>query len=133
MPLNKQWFINNIGEENLKIIADNETQNIQKTFEQWCKDEQRSDLTIGQWLETEVALDMSFEPLEHANMNYDDFLYRRLGVNYEYYKNTYEQYISRIEEKFKKYHLPQTLAHMLMWEVWKRLAKTLDFNLYNVL
>jgi hypothetical protein len=135
MPLNKEWFIKNIGEENIQLLVNQELEGLQMGFDEHLKEEEitNKDYTIAEWLENEVALDMGWNVTEYVDMTYDDMLYKRLGVNYEHYKMTYEQYVENLNKRFEKYNLPDTLAKMLMWEVWKRLAKTLDFKLYNVL
>jgi hypothetical protein len=135
MPLNKEWFIKNIGEENIQLLVNQELESLQMGFDEHLKEEEitNKDYTIAEWLENEVALDMGWNVTEYVDMTYDDMLYKRLGVNYEHYKMTYEQYVENLNKRFEKYNLPDTLAKMLMWEVWKRLAKTLDFKLYNVL
>jgi hypothetical protein len=135
MPLNKEWFIKNIGEENIQLLVNQELESLQMGFDEHLKEEEitNKDYTIAEWLENEVALDMGWNVTEYVDMTYDDMLYKRLGVNYEHYKMTYEQYVENLNRRFEKYNLPDTLAKMLMWEVWKRLAKTLDFKLYNVL
>ncbi len=103
-------------------------------FEAWLKEEQPAETyTVAYWLENVVALDMNWSASENVDMTYDDILYRKLGVNYEHYKITYDQYYFTLNKRFEKFNLPTSLAHMLMWEVWKRLSKTLDFKLYNVL
>jgi hypothetical protein len=135
MPLNKEWFLNNIGEENIQLLVESEIKNLKMGFESWLEEEELSaeDYSIAHWLENEVAMDMSWNAAEYVDMTYDDLLYRKLGVNYEHYKITYDQYYFMLEKRFQKFNLPDTLAKMLMWEVWKRLSKTLDFKLYNVL
>ena len=135
MPLNKEWFLNNIGEENIQLLVESEIKNLKMGFESWLEEEELSaeDYSIAHWLENEVAMDMSWNASEYVDMTYDDLLYRKLGVNYEHYKITYDQYYFMLEKRFQKFNLPDTLAKMLMWEVWKRLSKTLDFKLYNVL
>jgi hypothetical protein len=135
MPLNKEWFLNNIGEENIQLLVESEIKSLKMGFESWLEEEELSaeDYSIAHWLENEVAMDMSWNAAEYVDMTYDDLLYRKLGVNYEHYKITYDQYYFMLEKRFQKFNLPDTLAKMLMWEVWKRLSKTLDFKLYNVL
>jgi hypothetical protein len=135
MPLNKEWFLNNIGEENIQLLVESEIKNLKMGFESWLEEEELSaeDYSIVHWLENEVAMDMGWNAAEYVDMTYDDLLYRKLGVNYEHYKITYDQYYFMLEKRFQKFNLPDTLAKMLMWEVWKRLSKTLDFKLYNVL
>lgn len=135
MPLNKDWFLNNIGEENLQLLVEQERQSLKMGYEDWLEEEELSaeNFNIAYWLENVVALDMSWDAREYVDMVYDDILYKKLGVNYEHYKITYDQYIHNLNRRFEKYNLPDTLARMLLWEVWKRLSKTLDFKLYNVL
>jgi hypothetical protein len=135
MPLNKEWFLNNIGEENIQSLVKHEMKSLQMGFENWLEenDFNAGDYTVAYWLENEVALDMNWSVSEYVDMTYDDILYRKLGVNYEHYKITYDQYYFMLNKRFEKFNLPNSLAHMLMWEVWKRLSKTLDFKLYNVL
>lgn len=135
MPLNKEWFLNNIGEENIQLLVEHEIKSLQMGYRGWLGENNfnAGDYSVAYWLENEVALDMNWSASEYANMTYDDILYRKLGVNYEHYKITYDQYYFTLNKRFEKFNLPDSLAHMLMWEVWKRLSKTLDFKLYNVL
>lgn len=138
MPFNKEYFLQQIGEERMNKLAEMEIKSLKEGFEEWLIENQpqpKEQQTMKYWLENEVALDYGFiyGRDEYADLMYDDYLYRQMGSTYEWLKISYDQYIHRLEQRFPNRMFPDTLAKMLNYEVWKILAKTLDFNLYNVL